>query len=287
MSGVVTVGVDGSAHSLEAVAHGAREARYRGAELRVVHALVGPVQVNGLVWQASENLLQDEARRIVDEAVGRAREIVPDGSVSGQVLTGDPLDVLAAQSRRSELIVVGSKGRNRFADLLLGSTAAGLAAHVRCPVLVVRETADPAGPILVGVDGSPANAAAIGFALAEAAMQDARVVALHAWTTWNAPLPPPDDPREPYANRAGMLADTERRLLAEAFAGMSDLWPDVKVEHRTVHEPTRTALIEASASARLTVVGSRGRGGFSGLLLGSVSQAVLHHAHSPVAVVRG
>lgn len=287
MSGVVTVGVDGSAQSLDAVAHAAREAGYRDAALRVVHALAGPTYVEALVWERSEDLLRDEAYQLVDEAVARARSVAPDVDVSGHVLTGEPLAVLEAQSRSSELVVVGSKGRSRFEDLLLGSNAAGLAAHGRCPVVVVREQGDPSGPILLGVDGSPAGAAAVRFALDEAAAQGARVVALHAWTTWNAPVSPPGDPGEPYANLPGMLEDAEHRVLAEALAGTSERWPDVEVEHRTVHSPTREALIEASAAARLTVVGSRGRGGFKGLLLGSVSQAVLHHAHSPVAVVRG
>ncbi len=97
----------------------------------------------------------------------------------------------------------------------------------------------------------------------------------------------PQNPTEPYANPAEALGQEERRLLSEALAGHRERHPDVAVEHETVHGPTREALIEASRTARLVVVGARGRGGFSGLLLGSVSQALLHHAHCPVAVVRG
>ncbi|MGY1577825.1 universal stress protein [Streptomyces sp. MN13] len=289
MSGWVTVGVDGSVHSLDAVAWAAREAENRNATLRVVHVLHQPATVAfdpGLARAAADRL-REEAKQLVDDAAARARSIAPDIGISELVLPGEPLTVLEEQSRSSQLVVVGSRGRGGFKSLLLGSTAIGLAAHGRCPVLVVREQTDPSGPILLGVDGSPAGAAAVRFALEEAAAQGARVVALHAWTNWNAPMPPPQDPKEPYSNRPGVLATAEERLLTEALAGTSERYPDVKVEHRTVRGPTRPALIEASRSARLTVVGSRGRGGFSGLLLGSVSQAVLHHARSPVAIVRG
>ncbi|MGX1128569.1 nucleotide-binding universal stress UspA family protein [Streptomyces glaucescens] len=289
MSGVVTVGVDGSVHSLDAVAWAAREAEYRDATLRVVHVLRQPATVafDPVLARTATDRLREEATRLVDDAAARARSIAPDIDISALVLPGEPLTVLEAQSLSSQLVVVGSRGLGGFRSLLLGSTAVGLAAHGRCPVLVVREQTEPSGPILLGVDGSPAGAAAVRFAMEEAAAQGARVVALHAWTSWNAPMSPPQDPDEPYSNRPGSLAAAEERLLTEALAGTSDRYPDVEVEHRTVRGPTRPALIEASRSARLTVVGSRGRGGFSGLLLGSVSQAVLHHASSPVAVVRG
>jgi nucleotide-binding universal stress UspA family protein len=99
--------------------------------------------------------------------------------------------------------------------------------------------------------------------------------------------PAPQDASTPYANPPGALAAEEERLLSEALAGRQERYPGVVVEHRVVHGGTREALIEASRSAQLVVVGARGRGGFAGLLLGSVSQALLHHAHGPVAVVRG
>ncbi|WP_189217730.1 MULTISPECIES: universal stress protein [Streptomyces] len=290
MSGSVVVGVDGSASSLDAVAYAAREAAYRKATLRVVHALARPsahLPLGATLPEATRMRLRTVAGRLVEDAVRAARALVPDVDVFGVVLPGGPVPVLRAESRTADLVVVGSRGLGGLGVPLLGSTATGLAAHGRCPVLVVRERADPAGPIVLGVDGSPAGAAAVRFALDEAALHGADVVAVHAWTTWNAPMPPPQDPALPYANRPGALAAAEERLLAEALAGTCEQYPDVKVEHKAVHGPTRQALIEASRSARLTVVGSRGHGGFTGLLLGSVSHTVLHHAHSPVAVVRG
>lgn len=290
MSGLVVVGVDGSASGLAAVEVAAREARLRDAGLRVVHAFAWPamhVPLGPSQLGPPEGGLRNMVERLVAEAVRFARTVEPEVDVSHVVVAGEPLTVLEAQSRAAELVVVGSRGMGGFVGLLVGSTAVHLAAHARCPVLVVRERQHHDGPILLGVDASAAGERAVDFAFAEATLRDAPLVALHAWTTWNAPLPAPQDASEPYANPPGALAAEEERLLAEALAGHRERHPGVAVERRTVHGRTREALIEASRSAQLMVVGARGRGGFAGLLLGSVSQALLHHAHCPVAVVRG
>ncbi|MQS37876.1 universal stress protein, partial [Streptomyces katsurahamanus] len=152
--------------------------------------------------------------------------------------------------------------------------------------LVVRGRPDPAGPVLLAVDGSPQAEAAVGFAFAEASLRGAELVALHAWSGWTGRGD--DDPGHPQnlVDDAGRLGDTEERVLAEALAGWQAKYPDVTVRRDLVRKSARQALIEASEEAQLLVVGARGRGGFTGLLLGSVSQAVLHHAHCPVAVVR-
>lgn len=151
----------------------------------------------------------------------------------------------------------------------------------------MRKQGEVAGPIVPGVDGSSAGAGAVEFAFVEASLRGAELVAVHAWTTWNAPLPPPQAKAMPFANEPGTPAASEERLLSEALAGRRDKYPGVRVKGKVVHGGTREALIAASHTARLLVVGARGRGGFSGLLPGSVSQALLHHAHSPVAVIRG
>ncbi|MGW6390968.1 universal stress protein [Streptomyces sp. NPDC055103] len=286
MSGLVIVGADGSASSLGAVEG---EARWRDAGLRIVHAFHWPVARVPL-WQALPMPTRDEIQRMAEDlvtaAVERARAVAPSVDVTHAVVLGAPLTVLEAQSGAAELVVVGSRGVGGFVGLMVGSTAVRLAAHGRCPVLVVRDSPEPAGPIVLAVEGSRAGAAAVDFAFAEAALRGVGLVALHAWTTWNAPVPPPQDPAEPYTSRPGMLAEAEERLLAEALAGRRERYPEVPVELRVVHGPTREVLIEASGAAQLLVVGARGRGGFTGLLLGSVSQAALHHAHCPVAVVR-
>ncbi|WP_431961361.1 universal stress protein [Actinacidiphila sp. bgisy160] len=291
MSGLVVVGADGSASSLAAVETAAREARWRGAGLRVVHAFLWPamhVPLGPSSLGPSDGGLRNAAQHVVAEAVERAGSVAPDVEVSHAVVTGEPLTVLEAQSRAAELVVVGSRGMGGFVGLMLGSTAVHLAAHGQCPVMVVREQPAAGGPVLLGVDGSPAGADAVDFAFAEAALRGAELLALHAWTPWNTPVPaPPLDPTMPYASEPGELARTEERLVAEAIAGRRERHPGVTVRTRTVHGGTRETLIEESRTAQLLVVGARGRGGFAGLVLGSVSQAVLHHAHCPVVVVRG
>lgn len=290
MPGLVVVGVDGSESSLAAVEVAAREARLRGAKLRVVHAFIWPVMQVSLgpsPLGPPDGGLQNMADRLVEEAVERARTKAPEVEISSEVVTGEPLTVLEAESHTADLVVVGSRGMGAFVGLLLGSTAVHLAAHGRCPVLVVRGRPEADGPIVLGVDGSAAGEKAVDFAFTEAELRKAPLVALHAWTTWNAPMPEPQDASAPYANPPGALAEMEERLLAETLAGHRERHPDVVVEQKVVHDGTREALIEASRSAQLLVLGARGRGGFTGLLLGSVSQALLHHSHCPVAVIRG
>jgi nucleotide-binding universal stress UspA family protein len=193
-----------------------------------------------------------------------------------------PIGNLPLSSQDYELIVVGDRGLSGFTGLLIGSVAVQLAAHATCPVFVARGSVDPAAHVLLGVDGSPANDPVVGFAFEEAALRCVPLVALHAWrhpasTGPGDMLPLAYDPAEVEAEEA--------RLLAEALAGWHDKYPDVTVHRELTHTGTRKALIQATQQAQLVVVGTRGRGGFTGLLLGSVSQAVLHHAACPVAVV--
>ncbi|WP_432120125.1 universal stress protein [Streptomyces sp. bgisy032] len=290
MAGRVVVGVDGSASGLAAVEVAAHEARLRGAELRVVHAFLWPAMhppPGSSPLGPPAGGVRSAVERLVAEAVGRAGSAEPEVTVSTAVVPGEPLTVLEVQSRAAELVVVGSRGTGGFTGLLVGSTAVHLAAHGRCPVLVAREEPRADGPVVVGVDGSPAGERAVDFAFAEAALHGTGLVAVHARTARNTPMPAARDVSVRSADGPAGLAQGEERLLSEVLAGHRERHPDVTVRQQVVHGGAREALIEASRSARLTVVGARGRGGIAGLLLGSVSQALLHHAHGPVAVVRG
>lgn len=282
MTGPVVVGVDGSEPSIVAVEAAAREARLRGAHLRVVHAFTPPALRFPLPKPED---VHAAAAEMLSEAAACARVVEPGLEVTTDLMTGEPLAVLVAESHNAELVVVGHRGRGAFVGLLAGSTGVQLAAHAHCPVLVVRDRWDPEGRVVVGVDGSRAGEAAVDFAFAEASLRRVGVLALHAWTPWNVQVPPPEDPAMPYAAQPGELAAQEERVLAEALTGRQERYPDVAVERRPVRGETRETLIEASAGAQLIVVGTRGRGGFTGLLLGSVSHALLHHAHCTVAVV--
>ncbi|CAL9604161.1 universal stress protein [Streptomyces sp. enrichment culture] len=276
MKDTVIVGVDGSPSSLAAVDVAAREAQLRDAELRIVHAFHRLVDLDPMI----HGVLARAERRAYDRAPGveTARTVAP----------GDTLTVLQSESRQAVLAVLGSRGRTGFGDLLLGSTVVQLAAHGHCPVMVVRGRPDPQGPVLLAVDGSPAGAAAARFAFAEAAMREAPLVALHVWNTWSEPTPY-DGPADPLNVLVDLdqLRETHRQRLEEAVAPWRATHPRVTVDLRLERGRVRHTLLEACKDAQLVVAGARGHGGFTGMLLGSVSQALLHHADCPVAVVRG
>ncbi|WAP58811.1 universal stress protein [Streptomyces sp. S465] len=266
MSGLVVVGVDGSSSSDAAVAQAAREARRRGARLRVVHALSWPVR------PMYAPLDPTPIHRLAHDAAEHARSVVPEVDVTHAVVVGDAAPVLSAESRTADLVVVGRRGIGKFVGMLLGSTAVSLVGQSHCPVLVVREEPDDIGPVVLAVDGSPEGEKAVEFAFAEASLRGSEIYAVHAW---QPDLAPP-----------GTGAESAERLLALSVAGHRERYPDITVRQQVLSGEIREVLIEASRNAQLMVAGARGRGGFSGLLLGSVSQALLYHAHCPVAIVR-
>ncbi|MEZ3180379.1 universal stress protein [Streptomyces pimonensis] len=276
MNDTVIVGVDGSPSSLAAVDVAAQEALLRGARLRIVHAFsrpadLGPMIHGTLAW-----------------AEQRAHDRSPGLEIARTVASGETLTVLRSESRHAVLTVVGGRGRGGFGDLLLGSTVVQLAAHGHGPLLVVRGRPAPEGPVLLAVDGSSAGAAAADFAFAEAELRGAPLVAMHVWNTWSEPTPyeGPADPLNVVVD-LDRLRERHRKLLAEAVAPWRDARPRVAVELRLERARVRHALLDASRGAQLVVAGARGHGGFTGMLLGSVSQALLYHADCPVAVVRG
>ncbi|MBX6355213.1 MAG: universal stress protein [Micromonosporaceae bacterium] len=281
MSRPVVVGVDGSASALGAVRLAVREAAYRRLPLRVVHAFIWPlmrVPLGPSPIGPPEGGLRREADRIVAEAVREAARQDAGVAVTGAVVTGAPAPVLVEESRQAAMVVLGTRGLGGFTGLLVGSVAVQVSAHAACPVLVSRH-ADGPGPVVVGVDGSPASGLAVDLAMAEASFRGATLLAVHAWAR-PAPIRPGDVPPP---ERDGAEAT---QVLAEAVAGRRDRYPDLKVDLRVVRGHPGHALITASAGAQLVVVGTRGRGGLAGLLLGSVSHAVLHHAGCPVMLVR-
>ncbi|MFI5569610.1 universal stress protein [Streptomyces sp. NPDC051740] len=277
MNDTVAVGVDGSPSSLAAVDVAAHEALLRGARLRIVHAFSRPADLDPMI------------HGVLAEAEQRARDRAPGLEVARTVASGETLTVLRSESRHAVLTVVGGRGRGGFGDLLLGSTVVQLAAHGHGPLMVVRGRPGPEGPVLLAVDGSPAGAAAADFAFAEAALRGAPLVATHVWNTWSEPTPyeGPADPLNVVVD-LDRLRERHQRLLEEAVAPWrGEARPGVAVELRLERARVRRTLLDASREAQLVVAGARGHGGFTGMLLGSVSQALLYHADCPVAVVRG
>lgn len=283
----VVVGYDGSPGSISALDWAAAAADRAMAPLRIVEAF----EIVIVTRPSPGKVVPLEAVRTarqkgLDEVATRIRDQHPAVRVETSLVGGSAPKTLVDAARDARLVVLGSRGLGGWSGLLVGSVAVQVTAHADCPVVVIPHDEQPhgaAGPtIVVGVDGSKASAKAIDFAFDQADSLHAQVVAVHAWTS----------PYLTYDGGGSMLQfdeekirDESRLLVAESVAGAAADHPDVKWTTELAMGSAAEALLRRSASADLLVVGSRGRGGFSGLLLGSVSQSVLHHVHSPIAIV--
>lgn len=195
-----------------------------------------------------------------------------------ELAEGPPLAVLGVMSRGARLVVLGSRHLGRVNEFLsAGSVVVPLAAQADCPVVVVGDaehvTQQP--PYLViGVDGSPHSQAALAFAFEEAALRGA---ALRAIAVWQPPV------FALHGEEAALQA--QRALLAETTAGWSEKYPDVPLTHEVPVGHPVEELSLAAEHALAVVVGRRGRGGYTGMRLGSVVHGLLHRAHCPVVIV--
>jgi nucleotide-binding universal stress UspA family protein len=281
--GRVVVGVDDSPHSRIALTWAADEADASNRALRLVHS-VGPGPEVGYdetgaglteeVFEAATGML-DDCRALI--AAGHPR--LP---VDTALVHGDPAEAVldAAEDADADMIVLGTRGRGGFAELLLGSVSLKAAAHADRPVVVTRGTPDPAtgGDIVAGVRDDR-DEPAVRFALAEADRRRATVRLVHAWT----PL-----------SHAGLVVpqvddvDQERHEHAELLsraARPGKEFPGAHVVTELVAGSPASALMEASKEAALLVLPRHPAEGRLGLPLGSVTHAVLHHASCPVAIV--
>ena len=295
---VVLVGVDGSPTSLHALDWAIGQARTHGRSIQLVCSYSLPsftaASLDGGYAALDDTAIREGAEAVLAEAAARVRDQgVP---VAAAVSTGDAAGVLVDLSRDVALVVVGTRGRGGFADRLLGTVSSALPAHAYCPTVVVPLRAGghplpddaelppvkPVRRIVVGVDGSPQAERALRCAIREAEAWDAELFAVAG---------------VPVGSGAGVLAwlpaaiDHEQ-VLADVAEGLNVVVDRALVGHEglTVKRHTLDGtgaqlLTEFSAATDLLVVGSRGRGGFAGLLLGSTSQAVLHHAECPVMIV--
>lgn len=292
MSGIsrppVVVGIDGSECDELAIRWATKEASMRRLPLRVVNVLDPPVMARPLDIDLADRILtycREHARQIVDDGAARARSLVPDVEVTPTVVTGQVVPALLTETANARLVVLGSGRRFDATRVRLGSVAAHVSAHATCPVIVARSpvtgelaTAVGRGGIVVGVDGSAISEAAIAFAFEEASWRGLGLTVIHAWQT--ARMPVTFDVAEATREAA------EERVLAEALAGWSEKYPDVQVMSRLVRDHPARALMEESMGAVLLVLGSHGRGRFAEMVLGSVSQVVLRHASTSIAIVR-
>ncbi|MGI5175820.1 universal stress protein [Dactylosporangium sp. CA-152071] len=287
----VVAGVDGSAGSMRAVWWAAADAARRHRPLHLLHAhdwpdLVYP-PVGFALPVAYETDVRATAARVLADAVVVARDVGADLRITTEFTTRLCVPAMLAASRLASLVVVGSRGLGGFAALLVGSTGVELAGHAACPVVIVREVdlADGphAGRVVVGVDGSHGADLALGLAFEQAAFRRAGLTVVTA-VQWHVAGQRDGVAPPVHGEQAELLS--ARRVLAEAIAGWQEKYPQVDVQLEAVAGRAGGVLVDASAAAELLVVGARGHGGFTGLLLGSAGQAAVHHAHCPVVVVR-
>lgn len=284
----VVVGVDGSDSALRAVRWAAVYAARHRAALRLVHVYLTPISLPGGVFDQSvvRRAMRTQGRKWLRDAWTVAAKSVPEDRLEVTLRSAPVVPALVEESRAAALVVLGTRGLGGFSGLLLGSIGNSLAGHTPCPLVVVRgdESVPTGGPVVVGVDGTQTSESAIAFAFAEAAVGDRRLVAVHAWAEsaldtvllGRTATPPDFEPAQQEAYE----------VLAERLAGWQEKYPEVRVTREVVRDHPWRALLRHTEGAALVVVGTRGRGGFRGLVLGSTSRHLLHHAPCAVAVVR-
>lgn len=283
----IVVAVDGSETAAAAALWAAGEATRRHTALLVFTAYGWEdAAFGGKIYPPSDwlKIKEAEAEDMLRETRDTLEAAVPGLEITTEASDRGPVPALLEVSERARTLVTGEPV-GAIAGLFSGSPDVDLAARAHCPVVVVRGAESPApdAPVVVGVDGSPLSEAAIAWAFEEASLRNAPLLALHAWHDGDT------DGLFTEGNvhfQGEAVEDADRRLLAQRLAGWQERYPDVKVERVVEHDKPRHRLLAASRTAQLIVVGSRGRGGFVGLVLGSTSQALLHHADCPVMVVR-
>jgi nucleotide-binding universal stress UspA family protein len=284
------VGVDGSRLSQSAAVWAAHEAVSLGVALRLVHTWAIPiVATTGFAgaW-VDPRLVVEAAEVVVDETASLVRHELGDRApeIRTRIIQGDAAPTLIDASTDASMLVVGSRGRGGFASLILGSVSTACLHHSTVPTVVVDDVAGlpGSGDVMVGVDDSPGAAAALRWAAAEAGRLGVRLIVVHGSDIPNA-MPPGgivfgEVHRDAFFGAANhLMAD----MVEAAMSGLEV--PPSAVELRPIELAATEALLSESKGAALLVVGSRGRGGFAGLLLGSVSQQCIHHAPCPVVVV--
>ncbi|MEU7482091.1 universal stress protein [Lentzea sp. NPDC042327] len=282
----VVVGIDGSSSALAAVRWAADDCARHHAPLRLVHGYLLPSRgYPEVILTGTEvhQAIEAQARTWLDEAAQAALAGAPDIDVTTHVVAGGAATSLIEESREARLMVLGSQGLGGVTGLLVGSTALALASHGQCPLVVVRGTPRSEGPVVVGVDGSPTSEAAVAFAFEAASVRRAPLTAVMSWH--NLMIGSDFDDSQ-FAINWNRVEEQEQRLLAQQLAGWQEKYPDVQVDRVVLHDRPVRALTRFGEQAQLLVVGSRGYGGFVGMLIGSTSQALVYHAPCPLAIVR-
>lgn len=285
----VVVGIDDAGSSGDAVDWAGAEAATRGCPLRIVHAVHPPLPADpyGIVPPIDSLFIaRAGAEAVLGEAVARARAVASDVEVSPSLLLAAPARALLDEARRACLVVLGSRGLCGLRGILARSVSVQVSAHAPCPVVVIgppRRIEEPGrspSRVVVGVDATDSCTPAVGFAFRAARQRGIPLFAVHAWT------PDPTADLEGVAAPPTVAEELGRRTLERALDGWRSEFTEVPVHTALVRGDPEHALIAQSRGAALLVVGTRGRGHVLGTVLGSVSQALLHHGDCPLAIIR-
>lgn len=289
----VVVGVDGSESASTAVVWAARTAAGRKVPLVLVSVVHVPAYYYSEPYLARgySDDLKNEGRAHLDSAAVLARSVAEDLGpleVETKLHEGRIADILLQYAADATMIVLGSRGLGEFTGALLGSVTRAVASHSTAPVAVVRgRTLDgrppSQGPVVVGVDGSEVSEAAVAVAFAEASARGASLVAVNVWS--DVSVQPSLGATASDPHWSGIQA-AEEAVLSERLAGWLERYPDVNVQRVVSRDRPVRVLSEYSEQAQLLVVGSHGRGGFKGMVLGSTSNALMNTADCPVLIVR-
>jgi nucleotide-binding universal stress UspA family protein len=290
----LVVGYDASESAHCAVVWAAQEAAQRDCGLTVVSAvdyaglgLRGPASMARLWLQHARErvaLMAHEGAELGQASIPGppGLEVRPIGKV------GSPVRILVEESSTARMLVVGTGARSALAEVALGSFVESVATSAHCPVVVVRPwTAahpGPCHPVVVGVDGSLAALSAVDAAAGIAVAAGAALTIVGTWmrspTASRHPSTADNDPGPGGGTEAGV-----RDAVDTAVARARMAQPCLEVRGTEVEGPAVDVLAAQSARAGLLAVGSRGRGGVPGGVLGSVGNAVARSALCPVAVV--
>jgi nucleotide-binding universal stress UspA family protein len=284
----IVVGVDESPAAKVAVQWAARDAELRKIPLTLVHATSPEVATwpNVRLPAGLARWHRDHGRRLVDDAFKVVEEACQHGGpaeVHTEILPSAAVPTLVDLSKDAEMVVMGCRGSGRWPGRLMGSVSSGLLHYAHCPVAIIHDE-DPLmphpskAPVLVGIDGSSASELATAIAFDEASRRDVGLIAVHAWSDVDVSEWPGID----WPATQSMAEE----VLAERLAGWQEQCPDVQVSRTVVRDEPARQLVQRSEEAQLVVVGSRGRGGFAGMLVGSVGETVAQMARMPVIVAR-
>jgi nucleotide-binding universal stress UspA family protein len=282
----IVVGVDGSTLSMAALRWALAEAARRHAAVDVVHAWSYPMAAVTPYAGSTGPIISPEdvesaATHVVTSTMAEVADEVGALDVTSSLERGHPAEVLARKAKGSAMVVVGSRGHGGFVGMLLGSTSRQLLHHASVPVVVVNdETANAGGRVVVGVDGSPPSIEALRWAVTEARLRQVGLDVVHAWQHPGVLFF-----GETMVIGADDVAKGAQEVLDRSMAAVADEVAGIDVR-ATVERGHPVGVLTARGDAGLLVVGSRGRGGFTGLLLGSVSSETVHHAPCPAVVVR-